>query len=74
MASQAPSNQLPLFYSSLEPLSSIHHEKHKMRAVESAPYLARAHVIPVTLDEFVACQRFYPIVFSTGENPVPLVL
>ncbi|MGS1015531.1 SapC family protein [Allosphingosinicella humi] len=74
MASQAPSNQLPLFYSSLEPLSSIHHEKHKMRAVESAPYLARAHVIPITLDEFVACQRFYPIVFSTGENPVPLVL
>ena len=74
MASQAPSNQLPLFYSSLEPLSSIQHEKHKMRAVDSAPYLARAHAIPVTLDEFVACQRFYPIVFSTGENAVPLVL
>lgn len=74
MASQAPSNQLPLFYSSLEPLSSIQHPGYKMRPVDTAPYLAQAHAIPITLDEFVACQRFYPIVFSTGENPVPLVL
>ena len=26
------------------------------------------------MDEFVACQRFYPIVFSVGDNPVPLAL
>jgi hypothetical protein len=74
MASQAPNPQLPLFYNGLEPLSSNIHASFKTRAAESAPFLAQAHAIPITIDEFAACQRFYPIVFSTGENPVPLAL
>ena len=28
----------------------------------------------VTIDEFAAVQRYYPIVFSVGDNPVPLAL
>jgi hypothetical protein len=74
MASQAPNPQLPLFYNGLEPLSSNVHASFKTRAADSAPFLAQAHAIPITIDEFAACQRFYPIVFSTGENPVPLAL
>jgi hypothetical protein len=74
MASAAPSNQLPLFYKSLEPLSSATHANFKTRAADTAPFLAQAHAIPITVDEFVAAQRFYPIVFSVGENPVPLAL
>lgn len=74
MASQAPNPQLPLFYNWLEPLSSNIHASFKTRAADSAPFLAQAHAIPITIDEFAACQRFYPIVFSTGENPVPLAL
>jgi hypothetical protein len=30
--------------------------------------------VPITVDEFVAAQRFYPIVFSVGDQPVPLAL
>jgi hypothetical protein len=30
--------------------------------------------VPITIDEFVPVQRYFPIVFSTGENPVPLAL
>jgi hypothetical protein len=30
--------------------------------------------VPITIDEFVSVQRFCPIVFSVGENPVPLAL
>jgi hypothetical protein len=30
--------------------------------------------VPLTIDEFVLSQRHYPIVFSAGENPVPLGL
>ncbi|WP_324750757.1 SapC family protein [Sphingomonas sp. LY54] len=74
MASQAPNPQLPLFYNGLEPLSSNIHASFKTRAADSAPFLAQAHAIPITIDEFAACQRFYPIVFSTGDNPVPLAL
>src|SRR3546814_4500531 len=61
-------------YHQLEPLSSNQHEGFKTRAADTAPFLAKAHAIPITVDEFVACQRFYPIVFSVGENPVPLAL
>ncbi len=74
MASAAPANQLPLFYNALEPLSSTVHSAFKTRPADSAPFLAQAHAVPVTIDEFVTAQRFFPIVFSVGENPVPLAL
>lgn len=70
----APAQNLPLFYNQLEPLSSSAHAKFKSRPLQTAPFLAKSHAIPVTTDEFVMCQRFYPIVFSGGENPVPLIL
>jgi hypothetical protein len=74
MASTAPTNQLPIFYTRLDPLSSSVHANFKTRAAQTAPWLTKSHAIPITVDEFVAAQRFYPIVFSVGENPVPLAL
>ena len=74
MASQPPSNSLPIFYGGLEPLSSNVHGSHKVRTQQKAPFLADQHAIPITIDEFVSVQRFCPIVFSSGENPVPLAL
>ena len=73
MATAAPAN-LPLFYNGLEPLSSSAHSSYKTRAADTAPFLAGTHAVPITIDEFVTAQRYYPIVFSVGENPVPLAL
>jgi hypothetical protein len=73
MATAAPAT-LPLFYRNLTPLSSSLHGNFKTRAADTAPFLAQAHAIPITVDEFIPCQRYYPIVFSVGENPVPLAL
>jgi len=73
MASQPPAN-LPLFYQDLVPLSSSLHPNHRVRSSEVAPFLAKAHAIPITVDEFITAQRYYPIVFSVGESPVPLAL
>jgi len=70
----APSNALPLFYNELQPLSSQAHGSWKVRMLENAPFFAKAHAVPLTIEEFVIAQRFYPIVFSVGENPVPLAL
>ncbi len=70
----APQSALPLFYSDLTPLSSNEHLGWKSRALETAPWLAKQHAVPVTIDEFALAQRFYPIIFSLGENPVPLAL
>lgn len=74
MASAAPGNALPLFYNQLQPLSSSAHGDWKARRVDNAPFLAKTHAVPVTIDEFALAQRYYPIVFSAGPNPVPLAL
>jgi len=70
----APQNALPLLYKDLVPLSSVDHASWKTRQLESAPWLQDQHAIPVTVDEFASAQRFFPIIFSAGDSPVPLAL
>ena len=72
----APSaaNNLPLLFNDLVPLSSVDHATWKARTSDTAPFLAKQHAIPVTIDEFSIVQRHYPIIFSVGDNPVPLAL
>jgi hypothetical protein len=74
MATEPPSNALPIFYGSLEPLSSSVHSGYRSRSSDRAPFLTTNHAVPITIDEFVAVQRHFPIVFSVGDNPVPLAL
>jgi SapC len=74
MASAPPTSDLPMFYQGLVPLSSVDHASFKARPSERAPYFAQSHAVPLTIDEFVQCQRFHPIVFSSGPDPVPLAL
>jgi hypothetical protein len=70
----APQDALPLFFKDLVPLSSVDHATWKTRPVESAPWLNEQHAVPLTVDEFASAQRNYPIIFSSGEAPVPLAL
>ena len=72
MASLAPA--MPLFYNGLEPLSSETHRDWKLRQRDTAPFLVGQHAIPVTVEEFPLVQRHYPIVFSLGDDAVPLAL
>jgi len=73
MASQAP-NMLPLLYNGLEPLNRNQHGTFKVRRMTGLDRVSSTHAIPVTVDEFAMVQRHFPIVFSSGENPVPIVL
>jgi hypothetical protein len=70
----APQQSLPLFYNQLEPLSSQTHAEYRIRIADKAPFLANQHAVPVTVEEFPLVQRFMPIVFSVGDDPVPLGL
>jgi len=74
MATQPPPPNLPVFYNNLAPLSSSIHAKFKVRPTDRAPHLAKANAIPLTIDEFLTAQRHFPIVFSSGDTPVPLAL
>jgi hypothetical protein len=73
MASE-PQAQLPLFYKDLMPLNSRDHSSWRARTVDKASWLGNQHAIPLTVEEFPLAQRDYPIVFSAGDNPVPLAL
>lgn len=70
----APQPTLPLFYKDLMPLNSRDHLKWNNRRSDSAKWLAGQHAIPLTADEFVQAQRNFPIVFSAGDDPLPLAL
>ncbi|WP_432200242.1 SapC family protein [Erythrobacter sp. W53] len=70
----APQPTLPLFYKDLMPLNSRDHGSWKTKSLEGAEFLKGQHAIPITVDEFVQCQRDFPIVFSSGDNPLPLAL
>ncbi|MGV1683160.1 SapC family protein [Sphingopyxis sp. NJF-3] len=71
----APANaNLPLFYKDLAPLSSVDHADFRARSMDSADFLVNQHAVPLTTDEFSSACRFFPIVFSAGDNPVPLAL
>jgi hypothetical protein len=74
MATAAPNQNLPLFYNAIEPLNATQHGKLRIRPVEKSPHIAKTHAIPVTVDEFGLVQRHYPIVFSIGDNPIPIAL
>lgn len=73
MASTPPNN-LPVLYTDLMPLSSVDHAHWRLRRSDTAKFLIGQHAIPLTIDEFALAQRHFPIVFSTGDNPVPLAL
>ena len=70
----APANALPIFYNDLLPLSSADHVDYKVQPADAAPFLTTQHAVPLTVDEFVSAQRFAPIIFSAGNDAVPLLL
>lgn len=70
----APKPNLPVFYNDLVPLNSNEHGAFRVKPSDSAPFLQHQHAVPLTIDEFVSAQRFLPIIFSAGDEAVPLAL
>ena len=75
MATQAPNTaSLPLLYNDLQPLNAGQHGKMKLKRLLTVPGLSETHAIPVTVEEFTHAQRVFPIIFSAGDEPIPLAL
>ena len=70
----APQASLPVFYQDLMPLNSRDHATWRTRTTDRAPWLAGFHAVPLTVEEFPAAARHFPIIFSSGDQPVPLAL
>jgi len=74
MATAPIIQSLPILYKDIVPLNIEQHATFTLREYDTAPQLVGVHAVPLTVDEFTQCQRYLPIVFSTGADPVPLVL
>jgi len=74
MASAPTIQSLPILYKDIIPLNVEQHANFSLRNYDTAPHLVGVHAVPLTVDEFAQCQRFLPIVFSSGADPVPLAL
>lgn len=75
MATQAPNAvSLPLFYNDLQPLNAGQHGTMKLKRMVTIAGVSETHAIPVTVEEFTHVQRTFPIIFSAGDEPVPLAL
>ncbi|MCB2059961.1 MAG: SapC family protein [Novosphingobium sp.] len=74
MATAPQQVSLPLFYKELVPLNSTEHKAWKSRRTDKAKWLSNIHAVPLTVEEFPMAQRNFPIIFSSGDNPVPLAL
>ena len=70
----APQPELPILFQDLVPLSTEEHADWRLTPQDSADFLKSIHAVPLTVDEFVAAQHNYPIVFSLGDQPVPIAL
>lgn len=74
MASAPQDPALPLFYKDLIPLNSQQHAGWKTRPTDKASWVAGINSVPLTVEEFPQAQRDFPIIFTAGESPIPLVL
>lgn len=71
---QGNAQRLPLFYKSLTPLSSAQHPDFGVKPRTQLEFVRGTHAVPITADEFPAAHRYFPIIFSTGDQPTPLAL
>jgi hypothetical protein len=74
MATAPQAAALPIFYNDLAPLNRQDHADWRSRPTDKAPWLVGHHAVPLTAEEFPLAQRHYPIIFSAGDDPVPLAL
>ena len=74
MATAPAAAGLPIFYKDLVPLNSKEHAKYRTKSIDNAHFMQGQHAVPLTVEEFVMASRFFPIIFSAGEQPVPLAL
>ncbi|MFE8585962.1 SapC family protein [Sphingomonas sp. NCPPB 2930] len=76
MTELTPTDMLPQFYRAVTPLMSQLHHKLVFQDRERADYryAANSPAIVLTTDEFIPAQADYPIVFSSGDTPMPVVL
>ena len=70
----SPAPVLPLFFRRVVGVNPQLHGNLRLNKQAGYAFAASAQSVPVALTEFEAAAQHYPIVFTTGPNPVPVAL
>jgi len=73
-AANASGSPMPLFYEKPAVVSPERHKDWKIKQKRSYAYAARAHAVPVVLDEVPLLEGYFPLVFTPGDNPAMVAL
>lgn len=65
---------LPLFYRDPQPVARDRHKGKGLKATVNLAFAAGSNSVPVTMEEFPAIARDYPIVFSMERPAVPVAV
>jgi hypothetical protein len=64
----------PMFFNKLMTLDRVLHADMKLDTQSGYGFAAKTHLIPITVAEFRFVARQYPIIFSSGEIPMPFAV
>ncbi len=73
-AQTSPATPLPLFFKRVVGVNPQLHSHLKLDRAVGYGFAHRAQSVPIGLTEFDAVAQHYPILFTTGPNPVPVAL
>ena len=58
----------------IEPLQKIKHKELKISPANNYDFARNLTSVPLSYSEIIMASKYYPIVFSIGESPVPMAL
>jgi len=64
----------PSFYKNVVPLDRERHRGLRLKRWGTAEFAAKAHFVPIVAVELYEAARDYPVVFTGGENAVPVAV
>lgn len=73
-AQETPANDLPLFFKRPVPLDAVRHAQAGIVPQESMEFAKKTNSVFINAVEFSEAAKYYPIIFSMGEEPTPAVL
>lgn len=70
----SPNCGLPLFFNDIEPLTHAKHHRYRFKPTDAHRFLASENAIPLTTHEFWSAQKYYPILFTINQEPIPIAV
>lgn len=67
-------DNLPLFYKKPMCIDIKRHKNSGMEPIKNCKFAAKTNSIPLNVNEFVEAAKYYPIVFTADETPIPVVI